>query len=283
MSLVFNRVIDRVAVETVGLIFFVMLAWPTYVSLRDSKRIRKRALTTNDEGIIKQQIPPHSLPSRAFTSHVQDKARFGIISAGINACLSRMKVDAQQYGEALGNALTQFVQEIESSITDEARWRPTLLPIMTKVENVFENRSQAYAFMVTLADRHDWSPWAVRCLPSLYGEINRTDYEIMAYVSRYVVASAPISLSYRIVDLLCAGEIVKLQTNEDTAYKIESIANTFCNYLRRDPSESDRAFLGTVVTVLSDEEIALRGTEGARRIRTQRMKILEDENVMLAA
>ena len=278
MSMALNRAMERVAVEMVGLTFLLMVAWPTYVTLRHRKP-RQEGLVA-DEKRISQSFPVFSA-SRDFATRLQEKARLGRNSAAINAWLIKTKAAGKCDIDALCKILTQFVQGVESSTADEARWRPTLLPIITRVEEAFGNRSKAYATMVSLADRDNWSAWAVRCLPSLYNEIERVEGEVTAYVSRYVLASTP--RSYRTVVSLCGGEILKVQMDSHTANEIESTANLFCNYLRHEPSESDRAFLGTIVTLLSYDEIASRGTKEAEKLKTQRMKILEDENVMLAA
>lgn len=184
----------------------------------------------------------------------------------------------------MGTVLAEMAVHVECSVKDEAKWRPTFLSILRKAEDAFRDRLTAYKILVQLADKTSWPSWAVRCLPDLYAQLETLDDgRVVAYMSRYVAGGISPSYEYTIIERMCGGEIFKVVMPRATADLAKGMSDEISDYLRHNPNESDRSFIGTVITVWSQNENISRreqDIQAAEKLKFERKKVLIDENVM---
>jgi hypothetical protein len=194
--------------------------------------------------------------------------------------------EPSEFGK-LGIVLAGMAEYVERSIEDEARWRPVFLSILKKVVEAFSDRLTVYKTLVRLADESNWPAWAVRSLPGLYAELEtRGNGQVVGYISRYVLGGMPPSCDYSVIEELCGGEIFKVIMPLSTAHVAKKMSDDVATYLRNNPNESDRAFLGTVITLWSEDEYRSRCTDdisAAEKLRVERERVLVGENVMANA
>lgn len=274
MNIVFHRNEDQVTLEFVGLGIFLMIVLPI---CSISRQIRAESLRRSRQNLDRNQSE-EPLRSPRKTPAVKINGNDVSLSDLLHA-------EGELALDTLGKVLTESARSVERS--EEHEWRPMFLPIMREVGGAFPNHLTAYKILVPLAHKNDWPAWAVRCLPSLYAEIETEgDDNVVAYVSQYVLGGVPPEYGVRISDKFCQGEILKVVMSKETASKVKRISDDLATYLRHNPNESDRGFLGTIVTVWSQKEKFsedVRDIATAQKLKSERTKILVDERVMAVA
>jgi hypothetical protein len=276
MDIIFHRPSDEVAYGCVALVGFLMVALPI---LTIARQLRNKASQIGTPVYQAVRDVHSKLTEAAGTNGVECPAL-----ETVNLDLTQG--NAQHAVEALGKVLTETAKRLERFKEYEAKWRPMFLSIIKEVEDTYKDPQTAYRILLGLADKNDWPAWAVRCLPSLYDKVEtQKDGRIVAHVSQYVLGGLAPSYDYDVAEKLCKGEILKVAMPEETAKRAMDIAEELTNSLRHNPNESDRAFIGTIITIWSrDEKISsdAHDPEASQKLKVEREKVLAEENVMSA-
>jgi hypothetical protein len=273
MDVAFHRPSDRIGVECVALVIILMISLPI---ITITKQLREKSSPLGKD-IYQAVLEINSkLTEAAQASGLQD-------SDVEIASLEFTQQNEDHALEALGKVLTETARRLERFKEYEAKWRPMFLSIIKEVADEYEDERTAYRILLRLADKNHWPSWAVRCLPDLYDRVEtESNGVVVAHVSQYVLGGLSRAYGYEILRKLCGGEVLKVAMPPETAKRVEEIAESLEKSLRRNPNESDRAFIGTIITIWSEREKISTDAGDSQKFKEEREKVLDEENVMSA-
>jgi hypothetical protein len=272
MDFLFGRSSDQVALELVALVGTLMIGLPL-VSIGREFLAKRSDIGAEASAAVRKL-------NFEFTESAESMVH-------VNPLVEDRALERDQHAiEALGKVLTETAKRFELFRGQEANWRPMFLSVLREVEKEYGDQQCAYRVLLALADKNAWPAWAVRCLPSLYHELEkRPDGTVVAYVSQYVLGGVSPSYRYQQLQQLCNGEVLKIAMPEMTARRVGTLATSLAISLQRNPNKSDRAFIGTIITIWSEREKIsnnIQDPEASKKFKLERGKILTEENVMSA-